>query len=104
MVSKGEVVKIPRVSPVYPSFNRRERSIFIDGGFRLQGIPFQTGDRVKCRGFGGKLYPGTVLECKWIEAGYARFILVRVKMDDLRDEVRVNWSLFPDRVCPLKEE
>jgi len=70
----------------------------------LQELPFKAGDRVECRGFLGKLYPGTVLECKWIDAGYARFILVRAKIDVSKQEVRINWSLFPDRVCSPREE
>ena len=69
----------------------------------MKDLPFKIGDRVMCRGFEGKLYPGTVLECGWIEGGYANFILVRVKVDNVRGETRVNWSLFPDRVCLPKE-
>jgi len=72
--------------------------------WRLKKLPFKIDDRVKCRGFEGKLYPGIVLECNWVDAGYTNFILVRVKLDGVRGETRVNWSLFPDRVCLLKEE
>ena len=96
-------MKVTPVSPIYRLFNHRRRSIFIRGGYGLQELPFKIDDRVRCRGFEGKLYPGTVLECNWIDAGYARFILVRVKLDGTKDEARVNWSLFPDRVCLLKE-
>ncbi|MBG17428.1 MAG: hypothetical protein CMB77_03665 [Euryarchaeota archaeon] len=104
MDGEAKVVKIPPVGSIYRLFNRRKRSIFIKGGEGLQELPFKINDRVRCRGFEGKLYPGTVLECNWTNAGYARFILVRVKLDNIRGETRVNWSLFPDRVCLLKEE
>lgn len=70
----------------------------------MQELPYKAGDRVMCRGFLGKLYPGSVIECKWTNAGYAKFILVRIKLDDLKQEIRVNWSLFPNRIQAVKEE
>ena len=97
-------VKITPVAPVRRMGDPQQRSIFNIGGWRLQKLPFSAGDRVKCRGFLGKLYPGSVIECKWTNAGYAKFILVRVKIDDPKQEIRVNWSLFPDRVQEMKEE
>ena len=104
MDGKIVVMKIKAVSPVYRMFNRDNRSIFINRRWQLKKLPFKIDDRVKCRGFEGKLYPGTVLECIWEDGGYTRFVLVRVKLDGIKGETRVNWSLFPDRVCLLKEE
>jgi len=97
-------MKIPPVAPVRRISNRLPKNILMIGGWRLQKLPFKSGDRVLCRGFLGKLYPGSVLECNWTNAGYARFILVRVKLDQINQEIRVNWSLFPDRVQEMKEE
>jgi hypothetical protein len=70
----------------------------------LQELPFKSDDSVLCRGFEGKLYPSTVIECKWVDAGYARFILVLCKVDSTNHIIRVNWTLFPDRVCLPKEK
>tara|TARA_A100001011_G_C13890043_1_gene666625 strand:+ start:292 stop:591 length:300 start_codon:yes stop_codon:yes gene_type:complete len=96
-------MKIPPVAPVREVINRFRRTIFRRGGGRLKELPFSPGDRVLCRGFQGKMYDGTVVLCEHAEAGYANFIRVRVKIDNSRSEVQVNWSLFPDRV-KLKEK
>ena len=104
MDGKNLIMKVPPVSRIQQLFNHKKRTIFIRGRSRLQELPFKTGEKVRCCGFEGKLYPGTVLECNWVDAGYARFILVRVELDGIKKEVRVNWSLFPDRVCLLSKE
>jgi hypothetical protein len=70
----------------------------------LQELPFKQGDKVKCFGFEGKLYSGTVIECKWIDAGYTKFILVRARLNKFGNEIRINWSLFPDRVFHQRKE
>lgn len=97
-------VKITPVAPARAMGDPQQRSIFNIGGWKLQKLPFVVGERVRCRGFQGKLYPGIVIECKWTNGGYAKFILVRVKLDNLNQEIRVNWSLFPDRVQETKEK
>jgi hypothetical protein len=68
------------------------------GGGRLKQLPYVSGDRVLYHSFGGKLLSGTVVSCEHIDAGYARFIRIKIDPDDFRDLVQINLSLFPDRV------
>jgi hypothetical protein len=70
----------------------------------LKELPYEIGDKVECYGFEGKLYRGTVTSCEHVDAGYARFIRVKVKLDRFGNEIQFNWSLFPDRVRKLEEE
>ncbi len=91
-------MRIPPVGRVWAEFKRRRRTIFNSGGGRLKKLPYKTGDRVLFHSFGGVLSPGTVVSCEHVDAGYARFIRIKIDPDNFRDQVQINLSLFPDRV------
>lgn len=64
----------------------------------MKQLPYKAGDRVLYHSFGGKLLPGTVVSCEHVDAGYARFIRIKIDPDRFKDLVQINLSLFPDRV------
>ena len=69
----------------------------------MKDLPYAVGERVQCLAFAGDFYKGTVTQCEYVEAGYANFVRVKIKLDISRKEVQVNWSLFPDRIKKLEE-
>jgi hypothetical protein len=95
-------VKVTPVAPVRAVFNSLRKTIFRRGGSPLKELPFSLGDRVSCLGFEGKTYDGTVTVCEFADAGYAKFVRVRVRLDISKKELQINWTLFPDRI-KLKE-
>ena len=48
------------------------------------------------------MYDGTVTVCEFTDAGYAKFVRVKVRLDISKKELQINWTLFPDRI-KLKE-
>lgn len=95
-------MKVTPVAPVRAVFNSLRRTIFRKGGSPLKELPFLLGDRVSCCGFEGKMYNGTVTVCEFTDAGYTKFVRVRVRLDISKEELQINWTLFPDRI-KLKE-
>ena len=91
-------MKIPPVGRIWSQFKRQKRSIFNLRGGRLKQLPYTPGDRVLYLGFGGNFFPGTVVLCEHVNAGYAQFIRVKIEPDDFSGLIQINLSLFPDRV------
>ena len=91
-------MRVPPIGRVWSQFKRQKRSILNFGGNRLKELPYTTGERVHYRGFGGNFFPGTVVSCEHVNAGYAQFIRVKIDPDDFKDLIQINLSLFPDRV------